>query len=203
MDLTLLIFGDGRILLHPTGQCGIKRNSDGKIKSYLLDDSGLNSQLGHPGAQSPYRNFHSMFLSRFTQYVIVNSTGLKEDIIFVFGKSEVLNNRDVFILAKVEKDSIRDLVSNGITLDDSMLIGGGTTSQGFESLPYQQYSKQLFTQMKSLIRVHCNEPGDRNCILNFTDSNGEWFYSEYVSTKLYNVEVSQSGNDEKYIKTLH
>ena len=84
-----------------------------------------------------------------------------------------------------------------------MLIGGGTTSQSFESLPYQQYSKQLFTQMKHLIKVYCNEPGNRNCILNFTDSDGEWFYTEYATTMLHSVEVNQLGNDEKYVKTIH
>ncbi|AAZ68520.1 hypothetical protein [Ehrlichia canis] len=86
MDLTLLVLSDGKILLYPTDRCGIRRRADGKIRNYNLDDTDLSAQLGYPDPQSTYHNFHTMFLSRFTQSVIISSTKLLEDLVFFFVK---------------------------------------------------------------------------------------------------------------------
>ena len=38
--------------------------------------------------------------------------------------------------------------------------------------------------MKHLVEVDSSDPGEKMCILNFLDSNGEWFGNEYVSARL-------------------
>ena len=91
---------------------------------------------------------------------------------------------------------------NGIILGN-MLIGGGTASQDLDVFPCQQCFRQLFSQMKHLIEVDSSEPGEKICILNFLNSNGDWFGNEYVFAKLHHTIVDQVDGNITYVKTFH
>ena len=202
MDLILLLLTDGRPCLVPTNKCRIKRNADGKIKHASMVDNTLNARLGPPNSQSPYASFHTLFLSRFTKYVISTSENLPCDILFLFGTSDFLNKK-VCMSLKIPKCSLRDMSESGSILDNRFLIGCGVQSANLDETRYRDHAIDLFNSIKNRIRINSQVPGDRNHILNFYDSEGSLYHTEYVTSKVQNTVVNPVTNSTTYTKIIH
>ncbi|CEI85342.1 hypothetical protein DRF75_00675 [Ehrlichia minasensis] len=201
MDLTLLLLNNGKPFLIPTNKCHIKKNADGQVQSCTTDDPSLNSNLGAPDPQSPYADYHTLYLSRFTKYALITSVRFPVDMVFLFGKSEV-SDQVTFLFIKIPKESVRTLSEHGTLLDGSFLVGGGIANQNFNDIPYQRHVKDLFQVLKNRIRVNFSTQVCNNYVLSFFDAEGNLFDTEYVNTKLEDTILEPSTGDTLYIKTL-
>ncbi|CEI85341.1 hypothetical protein DRF75_00685 [Ehrlichia minasensis] len=202
MDLILLLLTDGKPCLVPTNQCRIKRDGDGRIKHASMVDRSLNFRLGPPNSQSPYASFHTLFLSRFMRYVISTSEHLPADILFLFGKSDLLNKKVCMVL-KIPKCSLRDFSEMGSILDNKFLVGHGMQDMSFDDTKYRDHAINLFNGMKDRIKINSQVPGDRNHILSFYDSEGSLYHTEYVTSKVQGTIVNPVTNSTTYTKIMN
>ncbi|AHC39720.1 hypothetical protein [Ehrlichia muris] len=184
MQLMLLSYGESRLALLPSKMCAYDKMLNCCYTGNPDIDGVINPQNESEFSQYLYR-------SQFCDYCVVSSPKLEGNVMFLYGNNP--SGKPVYIVFLHPNGLIPDIFEQGLVLDNSNFLSSGFLGDIILNATSEERTIALFDQISSQLEIFAKTSISYITQMNYFNSSGELFNTDYKTVTLKNVTVDSVG----------